>query len=1104
MKDDIYEQIRKNNEIDYGKKGGQKIGKLTSMLYAKKTHFIYEIIQNAEDACNRAFKQNKTRSFGISFYLFKDRIEIRHNGLEFDEKDVIGISNILLGTKERDSEQIGKFGIGFKSVYEFTETPEIYSGDKHFRINDYILPYEINPHPDLKPEDTLIVIPFNSNKVTTNDAFNQIRTFLEHLSPRTIMFLRHINKIDWYVDNIEHGRISKEVKPDGTHKRITLTNEKDKQNELWLMFEKSVKENLGVQISYKLSKDKKTGKEIIVDCGLSDMFVSLPLENKETYLKFLLNGPYNTTATRDQIYPDDEFNKTLIKKTAELVADSLSEIKKLGMLDVNCLSVLPIVKKNFEEGARGYSFNDIFLAVLNKFKSNEALIPGFGQNQHYTSHECCLAASAKLRDLLSSENLEVLLKRKGWVSAEITSDRTPELKEYLMNELDVPEFDYDMFVEKINKSFIEKQDDRWIIKFYDYLNDFNNLNYIYSYNPPQILLKPIIRLQNGDHINPFKKDTIEPQVYLPSKFENDLPTVKRDICQNPQAVAFLNKLKISTANQFDVITEQILPLYKKKKIDVTPEDNYKHVSQIIEVVKSLARSSNDDFSDQIAATPFILVTDVAKKNTWWVRPSAAYFGKEYNKDSKIEEFYGGCPECFLLHPQYLEIGFENLKLLGINTRIFVSKRKPYYYSQNYVSDITITDVPGHHEKGLRGFDPDAYIMSLDFVLKKINLSRAKTLWELIINESNQIQGTVEKSSRQDYRFSTKNKRYSRLGGMLVTNAWIPNKKGVFCKPEDVLLEELHDTLDANSPQSKLVAELLGFKKDETEKQYSSLSPNKQALLKGFDNLDEKKQAEILQKINELASGEGGKSPPTMPPRPEPSQEPQEREDVPTTTPSLTEKIKPLDELIQDSNERLRKIAEYFGSGTPRTGVTEAPPPGADEIETVAPPSDVVKEELENANKEMSDSYLRIRNPNSDPLIYRLRKLLHKQLKEKIRSIHEGNCQVEECKFHLSTINNDTSELEVLFFATYFIKSSNRPENKENEIGNILSLCPNHHYEFRLTVLRPDKSDVPNIEDINGRASRVILKKTDGSSFKLIYNDEHLSKFKRYFGIQQLR
>ena len=46
--------------------------------------------------------------------------------------------DIAESTKNEAS--IGRFGLGFKSVYTVTDLPEIHSGDEDFAIEDYVFP----------------------------------------------------------------------------------------------------------------------------------------------------------------------------------------------------------------------------------------------------------------------------------------------------------------------------------------------------------------------------------------------------------------------------------------------------------------------------------------------------------------------------------------------------------------------------------------------------------------------------------------------------------------------------------------------------------------------------------------------------------------------------------------------------------------------------------------------------------------------------------------------------------------------------------------------------------------------------------------------------
>lgn len=59
--------------IAANKKNKFKIGGILARLYSDRSHFIYEILQNAEDASAKR----------VSFHLFDDRLEICHNGRDF-------------------------------------------------------------------------------------------------------------------------------------------------------------------------------------------------------------------------------------------------------------------------------------------------------------------------------------------------------------------------------------------------------------------------------------------------------------------------------------------------------------------------------------------------------------------------------------------------------------------------------------------------------------------------------------------------------------------------------------------------------------------------------------------------------------------------------------------------------------------------------------------------------------------------------------------------------------------------------------------------------------------------------------------------------------
>ncbi|MCF6369720.1 hypothetical protein [Rhizobium halophilum] len=81
-----YAALSEENRLEYGRAIG-RIGKmLLEDRYDKRTHFIYEVLQNAEDALRR--RTGWTGSHAVTFTLTKEALRIFHFGVPFTEDDV--------------------------------------------------------------------------------------------------------------------------------------------------------------------------------------------------------------------------------------------------------------------------------------------------------------------------------------------------------------------------------------------------------------------------------------------------------------------------------------------------------------------------------------------------------------------------------------------------------------------------------------------------------------------------------------------------------------------------------------------------------------------------------------------------------------------------------------------------------------------------------------------------------------------------------------------------------------------------------------------------------------------------------------------------------
>lgn len=151
-------RINKENDFEEG------IRKILTDLYPDNAHFIYELLQNAEDA----------EASTVNFILAENEMFFVHNGKKlFTLENVESITSIGRSSKIDDPTRIGKFGVGFKSVFVYTDTPEIHSGNFHFCIKDLVIPENIESL-KMNDEETIFRFPFNNKKKDRRKAIEEI------------------------------------------------------------------------------------------------------------------------------------------------------------------------------------------------------------------------------------------------------------------------------------------------------------------------------------------------------------------------------------------------------------------------------------------------------------------------------------------------------------------------------------------------------------------------------------------------------------------------------------------------------------------------------------------------------------------------------------------------------------------------------------------------------------------------------------------------------------------------------------------------------------------------------------------------------------------
>src|SRR5690606_20837663 len=114
------------------------------------------------------FAHNGTRRFTVSDPATEDKDG--DNGILGDINAITSIAN-----SNKTEASIGKFGVGFKAVFQYTATPHIYDPDVFFKIERFIVPIRLETdYIGRKNGETLFVFPFDHDERSAEDAYSDI------------------------------------------------------------------------------------------------------------------------------------------------------------------------------------------------------------------------------------------------------------------------------------------------------------------------------------------------------------------------------------------------------------------------------------------------------------------------------------------------------------------------------------------------------------------------------------------------------------------------------------------------------------------------------------------------------------------------------------------------------------------------------------------------------------------------------------------------------------------------------------------------------------------------------------------------------------------
>ena len=508
-------------------------------MYKDPSHFIYELLQNAED----------TGATEVFMNLENDRFIFTHNGHDFSLDDIKGICKAGISAKTADKK--GKFGVGFKAVYKITSKPTISSGNYSFEIIDYNVPKEVAT--DKVKGLTKIVLPFNLN-TDYSETYEIVKNGLRMIDDSSIMFLDYIKVINIKFEEesweIKKSQVETKIDNSDDVKLYNINTEIGEEKKYYLLFQSSIKiENIYRNISIAYVDPKYDLEDDKIDTNMLSVFFPTELQ---TNLRFKINAPFNTTHTREQVSYNDDFNKKLLDKVVHLYSKTILILKDLEMLNVDLIYQFAIGTSNVSNDFYK-RFHDATIQVFN----NNAVLPSTEYGYVNASISLLCRDKKIFMELLSDKDLKELFNgRYRWIDGtDVKTKRDDELRQFLTSVLGIIDVEFNTLNARLKESFFDNKDDEWLKLFYKIcIDNIGNIK-----NSP----KPIIRTSDNKMKSPYVgyRNKIEPAVFLPSELVKKNPNViKNTFLSDETSMNLFTALGLKEADSLELIKLEWIPL----------------------------------------------------------------------------------------------------------------------------------------------------------------------------------------------------------------------------------------------------------------------------------------------------------------------------------------------------------------------------------------------------------------------------------------------------------------------------------------------------------------------------------------------------------------
>lgn len=431
--------------------------------YSGKAHFVYELLQNADDAGAR----------NVRLVLDGDRFSFFHDGSrqfsvsDVDKEDSDGkigdinaITSIGHSTKVGEN-KIGKFGIGFKSIFAYCDVPHVEDDNFSFDIQNFIVPVETKR---LEGSGRRVGETLFCGKIKDNSKADEIASMVASLD-FPLNYLNNVEELDCSVDGkiyrFKKSIASSKIVEDSVRIYSLISEKTVGQSSMSQNFTCATEsflfgsQQMNATLSMPVDED---GNAVLCDSSALNCFFPL-LE--QSSLPFFIHGTFLLSDNRENTL-QNEANDALRQQIASLSVVFLKHLKSWETVE----RVLEMKEKCKYENVNSINrlcSERLFQTIVSGMSSTSFFQDADGAFIPTSALYFCVE---NVGDILSDGELVTLSKGKVCKDFDkIDLSKFPHLRKLVESQI----WGVEAMLMSLDEDFMKQKSEEWIMNFYRFL-----------------------------------------------------------------------------------------------------------------------------------------------------------------------------------------------------------------------------------------------------------------------------------------------------------------------------------------------------------------------------------------------------------------------------------------------------------------------------------------------------------------------------------------------------------------------------------------------------------------------------------------------------------